>query len=110
MKLLLAVLFCIMLSLAQTPTHSATLTWTDPNPAGGTYSVYRATGLCSGNPAFTKIQTGVTALTYTDTTVTPGNYCYEVTVTLGGIEAAPSNSMVAAITPFALVLTNVSVK
>src|SRR5574337_1472862 len=73
--------------------HSATLTWTDTqNPTGTTYSVYRATGLCSGTPTFNKIASAVAVLTYVDTTVQPGNYCYEVTATFNGMESTPSNT------------------
>ena len=94
-------LFGIGIALAQS-THSATLTWQDTlNPAGTTYNVYRATGLCSGTPTFAKIATGLTVKTYLDSTVTPGNYCYQVTATFNAIESAPSNSAPAAVPSFA---------
>lgn len=83
------------------PTHSVTATWQDTqNPAGTTYSVYRAQGLCSGTPTFAKLATGVATKTYTDSTVTPGNYCYQVTATAGGVESAPSNSSLASVPSF----------
>jgi hypothetical protein len=41
------------LATAQTQ-NSATLTWSDGHPAGVTYNVYRAQGLCSGTPVFAK--------------------------------------------------------
>lgn len=81
--------------------HSVTLTWQDlSNPTGTTYSVYRATGLCSGNPAFSKTATGLTDKTYVDTTVIPGNYCYQVTAIANGIESPPSNSALAPVPSF----------
>jgi len=70
-------IFWVATAHAQTTTHKAVLTWQDTlNPAGTTYTVLRATGLCSGTPSFATLASGLTALTYTDTTVTPGNYCY----------------------------------
>lgn len=92
----------VTLSFGQT-THSVTLTWADSlNPATvTTYNVKRATGLCTGTPVFTTIATAVTAKTYTDSTVTPGNYCYEVTATVGGVESSPSNTANPAVPAFA---------
>lgn len=87
-------------SAAQT-THSATLTWADTaNPSGTTYSVYRAVGLCSGTPTWSKIASAVATKTYEDTTVQPGNYCYQVTATLNGMESAPSNTALAPVPSF----------
>lgn len=89
-------------ALAQGATHSATLTWVDSsNPAGTTYSVYRATGLCSGSPTFSKLATALTAKTYLDTTVTPGNFCFQVTATFNGVESAPSPQAPASVPAFA---------
>jgi hypothetical protein len=82
--------------------HSVTLAWTDTaNPAGTTYSVYKATGLCSGTPTFAKVATALTVLTYADSAVVPGNYCYEVTATSGSVESAPSNTAGAPVPSFA---------
>jgi len=87
--------FCSLASAQTATTHNVTLSWTDTlNPATGTtYSVYRATGLCSGTPTFSKIATALTAKTYSDTTVTPGPYCYTVTATFNGVESAQSNTV-----------------
>lgn len=107
--LLLAFVFSV-LGWAQT-THTVTLSWTDDrNPAGTTYSVYRASGLCSGTPTFAKIATAVTAKTYADTTVQPGNYCYGVTATYNAVESAQSNTVnptVPSFAPTALITTQV---
>ncbi len=82
-------------------THSVTLVWVDgKNPAGVTYTVYRATGLCSGTPTFAKLATALATLTYVDSTATPGNYCYEVTATVSGMESAPSNTVGAPVPAF----------
>jgi hypothetical protein len=99
-RLALLVLLFAFVAMAQT-THSATLNWTDTNPAGTTFSVYRATGLCSGTPVFSKIASAVTVKTYVDSTVTPGNYCYEVTATCQSMESAPSNTALAPVPSFA---------
>ena len=73
--------------------HSVTLTWTDTlNPAGTTYSIYRAPGMCSGSPVFAKLAAAIAVKSYKDDTVTPGNYCYQATATLNGMESAPSNT------------------
>jgi fibronectin type 3 domain-containing protein len=81
--------------------HSVTLTWADgKNPSGVTYTVYRATGLCSGTPTFSKLATAVAVLTYADSTVTPGNYCYQVTASVASVESAPSNQAAAAVPSF----------
>jgi spermidine/putrescine-binding protein len=113
--LLLAVLVLLLyptaaLGQAAEP-HSVTLNWEDLlNPAGTTYKVYRATGLCSGTPSFTALANGVTAKTYIDLTVSPGNYCYQVTAVYNGIESAPSNSALAPVPSWAPTKLSVVVK
>lgn len=87
-------------AFAQT-THKAVLTWTDTlNPTGTTYNIYRAPGLCSGTPVFAKLASGVTALTYTDSTVTTGNYCFTVTATFSGVESAQASPALAPVPAF----------
>ena len=102
---LFAFLLLAVSGFAQT-THSVTLTWLDSlNPAGTTYSVYRASGLCSGTPSFAKLITGLSAKTFQDTTVTPGPFCYTVTAVVNGVESAqatPVNPTVPAFTPTGL--------
>jgi hypothetical protein len=94
-------LLLIAWPLAAQTTHSVTLAWVDTlNPSGTTYSVYRAPGLCSGSPVFAKLATAVTVLTYLDSTVTPGSYCYQVTATAAGVESAPSPTAAAAVPSF----------
>jgi hypothetical protein len=101
MKIIVIVFLAVSALAAQT-THSVTLTWADSlNPAGTTYSVYRATGLCSGTPVFSKIATGLTAKTFQDTTVVPGNYCFAVTAVANGVESAQSNSVNPSVPAFA---------
>jgi hypothetical protein len=68
MKRKLTILFLLLAALAcaeRQISHSATLTWSDgQNPAGTTYSVYRAPGLCSGTPVFAKLASALSATTY----------------------------------------------
>lgn len=101
-KILLVFLFTTAAGFAQAA-HTATLAWVDTlNPTTGTtYSVYRAPGLCSGNPTFAKIATAIAAKTYPDATVPVGNACYVVTATYQAVESAPSPTASAAVTPFA---------
>lgn len=107
----LIILFLAALLLPAQTTHKVTLTWQDTlNPAGTTYSVYRATGLCSGTPTFSKIASALTAKTYDDTTVQPGPYCFMVTATFNGMESAPSNSAPAQVPSFAPTALSVQVQ
>jgi fibronectin type 3 domain-containing protein len=100
------------LAVAQTPTQRIVdLAWEDTrNPSGTTYSVYRATGLCSGTPSWSKIATALTVKTYEDSTVQPGNYCYQVTATFSGVESAPSNTAAAPVPSFPPVQLQLTVK
>lgn len=111
MKLLFGLFVFGAAAFAQS-SHSVTLSWTDTlNPSATTYNVYRASGLCSGSPAFTQVATSVNAKTYQDTTVTIGNYCYGITATLSGAESAKSPLVNPSVVPFApqgLSVTNVA--
>lgn len=90
--------------------RKVTLMWTDAsNPSGTTYSVKRATGLCTGTPTFATLATGITLKTYEDTTVTVGNYCYVVTATFSGLESPPSNTAGAPVLPRPPALENITV-
>lgn len=101
----------LLLLLQATGGHSVTLTWTNGNnPAGQTSNVYRATGLCTGTPSFSKIATTLTITTYIDTTVTTGQYCYTVTNVYNNSESVYSpfvNPIVPAFPPSGLAVTEV---
>lgn len=98
-------------AFTQTAIHSATLVWVDTqNPSGTTYSVYRASGLCSGSPVFSKLATAVTDKTYVDSTVQPGNYCYQATATFNGVESGPSNTSSGAVPAFSPIGLQVTVR
>lgn len=103
MKTKLALIFLLAVCAAAAQIgHNVTATWTDTvNPSGTAYNMYRATGVCSATAAFSKIGTGLTAKTYTDSGVAPGNYCYQVTALFLSIESGPSNQAGAAIGPIA---------
>ena len=110
MRLLVLLLWALP-AFTQAVNHSVALTWTDPkNPQATTYTVYRVTGLCSGSPIFSKIATAITVKTYTDTTVTPGNYCYQVTATFQGVESPPSPTASALVPSFAPITLGATVQ
>lgn len=116
-KLLKSVLFAALVAFfgagaAWGQTHTATLSWVDTqNPTTATtYTVYRATGLCSGTPAFSKLASSVTGTTYADATVIAGNYCYQVTAVVNGVESAPSNQALAPVPAFPPQQLSVTVK
>jgi fibronectin type 3 domain-containing protein len=85
--------FAVATVKAQAPTvHSAVLTWTASTTPNVTYTVYRATAQAG---PFTAIASGVTALTFSDTTGTGGTlYYYEVdAVDSTGDASGPSNEV-----------------
>ena len=89
-------------AVAAATVHSVVLTWLASADAGVAYNVYRLAGTCpsSGTAGFTLLASAVTALTYTDTTVTVGSsFCYYATATLNGLESVPSNLAPAVIIP-----------
>jgi hypothetical protein len=104
-RFLSAFFFALLLS-AQTQ-HAVTLNWADAlNPAGTSYNIYRASGGCSGTPTYTKINAApVTAKTYDDNGISPGNYCYVVRAEFSGIESADSNMALTAVRPFGVTIT-----
>lgn len=80
--------------------HSTALSWTlsadDTTTActataGCLQNAYRASGACSATSSFsllTSTALSATATTFTDTTVTPGVWCYGVTFEINGLESA----------------------
>jgi fibronectin type 3 domain-containing protein len=76
--------------------HTVTLNWHYDYPIVGTYNIYRKQ---SGDGSFTRIKTGNTTLTYTDTSVVSSMvYEYMVTAqTSTGLESVPSNTVITAI-------------
>jgi len=95
-KILLGLLILFFASGAQAQAHSTTLTITDPvASAARSYNVYRASGACPvtglGSLVFTKLTlTPISVLTYTDSTITVGTWCYYVTAVESSIESNPS--------------------
>ena len=91
---------------ASAQTHSVAMTWTASvdsttgNP--GTVTVLRAPGNCTGTPTFTVLTTTAPAAgPYTDNTVAPGTYCYEVEAVISGATSQPSNLLPAPVQPAA---------
>src|ERR1700682_5201994 len=93
------IFFC---DAAHAEAHSVSLSWTASTDNVAGYNIYRLAGACptSGSTGFTKITAAiVTGTTYTDSSITPGAYCYYATSTLNGAESAPSNFASAVILP-----------
>lgn len=94
-------------AFAQSATGTATLTWLDnsaqniaDNASGAAtgFNIYRANVACPSDGstpagmALVKAQTTLTPLTYADTGLVPGAYCYYVKVSGPGGESAGSNT------------------
>ena len=91
---------------AQAASHSAVLTWvvstddttTACSATGATcaQNVYRAPSGCAvTNPAFVTLTSlAATATTYTDSSITPGTWCYSVTFALNGTESVKNTAQV----------------
>lgn len=98
MRKLSLILFGVV-ALAQSATRQVVLTWEDTlNPAGTTYSIYRANGQSATATGFVRLVSGVTLKTYTDA-ANPGQYCYYATATLAGVESDPSINAEAKVKP-----------
>lgn len=98
-KLVAVALILLPLSTYAQATHQAVLTWAAPSDAvaGSTYNVHRASGFCPatglGSLVFTTVNAApITALTYTDTGLAIGVYCYFVDQTQNGATSLPSNT------------------
>ena len=91
-------LFFAVTVVAQTPQHTATLTWTN-SPDTPNTNVYRQSGPCSAvvptsipSGATLLTQAPVTTGTYADSGIAPGQYCYYVAATLNGVLSSPIQS------------------
>ena len=88
--------------------HQVVLSWATPDDAtaAATYNIYRSPGLCPASSGFIKINsTGITGLSFTDTTVQVGkSYCYYGTHVEGTVESVPSNQAGGTVTPHTIVI------
>lgn len=108
-KLCVVVLVLLPLRANGQVVHKAVISWpapADANAAGpSTYNVYRANGYCPSFPGlgslvFTKVNAvPITALTYTDSGLVAGVYCWYATQLQTGAESAPSNTGVGGVRP-----------
>jgi len=98
MKTLLAAFLFLAVPLNAAPTHQVVLNWL-ASADGGAVTIYRAPGACSASSVFASISSGVTANTYTDSTVTVGSFCYQVTTIVNGVESLPSNPVTVRLLP-----------
>lgn len=107
MKKVILLLALILFATAAWPaTHTATLTWTLSTDdtttecvtgANCLQNVYRASGTCSASSSFTLLTTTAlspTATTFTDSTITPGTWCYGVTFSINGLESTKDTASV----------------
>lgn len=86
MKYVLAVLVLCICAVASTPGKTVTLTWNASPSSGVTYNVYRS--VVTGSCFTTKIASGITPLTYADSTVVAGTtYFYSVSAQNSGGES-----------------------
>lgn len=109
-NLLLFALLLVPQAIVTPVAHSATVNW-KPSPdaidssgaaaliPGSSYGIYRAPGVCnptiSGFVKLSAMPTNTAA--YTDTTVTPGSWCYTVRLLLNGAESVNGNLATASI-------------
>lgn len=94
----------VLLTLLATPAfaqgHQVNLSWAASVDAGATYNVYRKAGTCPAPPltGFTKVNSvAISGLTYSDTSVSAGVFCYYATAVVGGAESVPSNAVSATV-------------
>jgi fibronectin type 3 domain-containing protein len=93
----LALLALTIMASGQQIQHGVILSWSWSGTGTPTYSVYRAT--VSGGEAKPALATGITPMTYNDSTAAWNTkYFYTVTATVGGVESAPSMEVSALIT------------
>jgi hypothetical protein len=98
LKFSIAILAALLFAgAASAQAHQATLTLKAPSDAvaSSIYNVYRAAGSCPatvpGTLTWTKLTaTPISVLTYTDSTISVGAWCYYVTQVQSGIESLPS--------------------
>jgi hypothetical protein len=100
MRLAILLFVFAALTFGQT-THKVTLAWTDTlNPAGTTYTIYRANGACSVTPTYVLIASAIVTKTYDDNNVSPGKYCYTATAVYNAEESVYADPAVAQVKPF----------
>jgi hypothetical protein len=96
--------------------HGADLAWAaSPDSAANpalTYNVYRIAGACPATVTlsqWTKLTGGIATVTFSDTGMSPGQYCYAITAFLNGVESVPTTPAAAVIPlspPSGLVISN----
>jgi fibronectin type 3 domain-containing protein len=92
-----SITFLVSPSHGQVIPTGVILTWQWAGTGTPTYSVYRST--VSGGETQPPLASGLTAMTYTDTTAVVGTkYYYTFTATVGGVQSDPSPEVAAQIT------------
>ena len=79
LPIVVLILFTLPMRPISAPAGGASLRWVEPTGTGaGSWNVWRAPGKCAQNQPAVKLAT-VTEQLYTDSTATPGDWCYHVT-------------------------------
>jgi hypothetical protein len=111
-KSILALALLLLTPPLSAAPHSATLTWTASVdmpatiPPGSGYNIYRLNAACPASVTslvgWTQVNmVPVTVNTYTDSTLTPGQWCYSAVTVLNGGISNPSNTAAAPLAPAA---------
>jgi hypothetical protein len=103
-KLLAVLIIFAAASPAFAQSHTVALSWTASTDAAAnpslTYNIYRANVPCASATTFSKVNTSaIAAVTFTDSGLQPGSYCYQGTAVLNGVESLASNQAPAVILP-----------
>lgn len=78
--------------------HQVSLQWVASTDSVSGYNVYRSTS-AGAKQNLLNGTTLISGTTYTDSTVTPGSWFYDVTAVENGAESAVSNSVNAVVLP-----------
>lgn len=90
--MLIALVIILVLAGFSVIFHPVSLTWKASTSAstGLVYNVYRAKGSCPGQGVPVKVGT-TSKLSYWDSSIKFGTFCYTVRASLNGVESANSN-------------------
>lgn len=106
-----ALLLMLVLPARAQAAHSAVLSWGASSDAAAnpslSYNVYKLSAACpaTGTTGFSKVNTTqISALTFTDSSLSIGPVCFYVTAILNGAESVPSNTAGGTVGPQTVIL------
>ncbi len=79
--------------------HPVALSWRPSDVANATYHIYRADGPCAAIESYRTKIGSTEGLSYTDSSIKFGTFCYTVRASLNGRESADSNPVEVHIRP-----------